>query len=290
MRGNLLAIAVCVLLAPGCGPGRQADSSPERRIALEGQSNFRDLGGYETTDGRTVKWGQLYRSGDLSKLTAEDVGRLHALGIRLVCDFRTNAEVEQRGKDQLSEGAGGYAIPISAGGEAKKLRALALESSDFSGVGPELMLETYRSLALDFAPAWKSMFARLSDAGNRPAIIHCSGGKDRAGVEAALVLRSLGVPMEAVVEDFLLTNEYRGDSIRKTLAGIQQDASEKRGVSAEEIDMSGMESLYLLRPEYLQAAFHAIDEEFGSFDAYLRDALGFDEAALKSWRDSMLEE
>ena len=108
-----VTLAFAALVLAGCGgvtptsldePPGKASAPPDRHIALAGQSNFRDLGGYRTTDGRTVKWGQVYRSGELGQCTGEDVATMETLGLRTVVSFLLPEEIEKHGPDRLPEG------------------------------------------------------------------------------------------------------------------------------------------------------------------------------------------
>lgn len=83
------------------GDGKGEELSEKRHISLEGQSNFRDIGGYKTTDGRTVKWGEVYRTGELPRLTDEDVAVLKKLDLQMVHNFLLEEEIAQRGQDRL---------------------------------------------------------------------------------------------------------------------------------------------------------------------------------------------
>ena len=91
---------------------KDAVKEHQRQIKLDGQANFRDLGGYRTTDGRSVKWGLIYRSGQLNELSDADLAKLKELDIRTVVDLRGTAEAESRGKDRLPEGVRSVGCPI----------------------------------------------------------------------------------------------------------------------------------------------------------------------------------
>ena len=94
---------------------RTSDHTERRHIRLDGQSNFRDMGGYETTDGKRVKWNQLYRSGELPRLSDNDVARLEKLGIITVINFLTEDEIKARGEDRLPPDVREISLPISRG-------------------------------------------------------------------------------------------------------------------------------------------------------------------------------
>ena len=112
---------------------------PSRLIPLEGQPNFRDLGGYKTDDGRTVKWGQVFRSGELSRLSDQDVSRFDQLGIRTVANFLTEADMAERGPDRLPEGVKKLPLPMESGslGELTQVISAARRTGDFSKVPPD---------------------------------------------------------------------------------------------------------------------------------------------------------
>jgi protein-tyrosine phosphatase len=121
-----------------------------RHVPLDGQSNFRDLGGYETVDGRQVKWGEVFRSGRLPGLSDADVDRLGSLGVRTVVNFLTPAEVEHAGEDRLPKGVREIAAPIAGGGDNLALLVLeARKTGDFSAVPPELNADIHRILVKD---------------------------------------------------------------------------------------------------------------------------------------------
>jgi protein-tyrosine phosphatase len=186
--------------------GDAAITTAERRVVLEGVPNFRDLGGYETADGRHVKWGQLFRSGTLFDLTPADVEEVDAIGIKLVCDLRSDYEVQSKPDKPVD--ATSVRVPIVD--ESTDVQAItnAVVSGDLDQLSPTLLLEGMPKIALDFDDEWNSLIERVSDPANRPTNVHCTAGKDRAGWASALILRTLGVPEETVMQDYLLSNDY----------------------------------------------------------------------------------
>jgi protein-tyrosine phosphatase len=260
----------------------------ERRIALEGQPNFRDLGGYAAADGRTVKWGQIYRSGELGKLTDADLATLDRIGIALVCDLRSDSEVTAL-PDPVA--AADQQIRLAINDESVDVAKItaAITAGDLSSLSPTLLLDGMPKIALDFSDNWRDLLLRVGDPANRPTNFHCSAGKDRAGWASAVILRALGVPEETVMADYLLSNDYRAEANAATVAQVRTLVAGVSGVPEDEVDMSNLVALLEVRPEYLQAALDAVDEKFGSFDAYLTDGLGLTEAQITALRDSLLE-
>ena len=273
------------LLIPAEGQPRL---TAERRLPLSGQVNFRDLGGYVTSDGRRVRWGQLYRSGDLSKLTEGDLAYLESLDLKLVCDLRVDYEVE-RSPDRLPEGAAWLSLPIR-GGEMPEVELYkTVDNGDFSGLDSDFLLHGNRLFVREFTPVYGQMLQRVTAGDDRPALVHCTAGKDRAGLGAAIILLVLGVPLETVFDDYLLSNIYREEWTRRTLGMIRQAAADRSGVPPESIDLAPAEALFAARRIYLAAALETIDQEYGSLERYIRAGLGLSPRARKAFQERLLE-
>ena len=188
----------------------------ERRVQLEGSVNFRDLGGYETTDGRRVKWGQVFRSDNLGRLTDRDVSYVQRMGIRLICDFRTPAEAEKL-PDRVprSDRIGYRHLPIQHGEHDPAGTFERIKNGDIEWMTEDFMTAGYLKNIDNFAPLWSQFFSTLADGSKRPLVFHCTGGKDRAGICAALILLSLGVPEETVIDDHGLSNLYIAEVLER---------------------------------------------------------------------------
>jgi protein-tyrosine phosphatase len=280
----LLAVA-CVA---ACGGGDLYAGMPDhvkkRHLALEGAPNFRDLGGYETSDGRTVKWGQLYRSDDLASLTDADLARVGSLGIELVCDFRASAEKASE-PDRLPAADPPEVAALEIGAESFMVKDLRerIQSGDTEGLDLRAMLiEGNRQFATTFAPQYAAMFERITKPENLPALVHCTAGKDRAGFASAMILSVLGVPRETVMSDYLLTNYYTAAATERRLLMIEV-------FSLFRADGDALRPLFGVEPAYLEAAFDAIDASYGDFDTYRREALGLDDAEVEAFRALALE-
>ena len=285
-RIALLSLALLAFTA--CGGGDLYAGMPDhvkrRHVALEGAANFRDLGGYATEDGHTVKWGLLYRSDNLAKLTDADLEKVSGLGLELVCDFRSEAE-KQAEPDRLpaANPPAVAAFPIGAEGFLVKDLRERIRSGDLDGLDlRQMMIEGNRQFATTFAPQYRAMFERVMKPENLPALVHCTAGKDRAGFASAVILSALGVPRETVMEDFLLTNHYTKAQTEKTLWMIKV-------FSLFRADRDALRPLFGVERAYLEAAFEAIDKSYGDFDHYRRDALGVDDTELAAFRALALE-
>jgi protein-tyrosine phosphatase len=283
----ILSLAVLAALT-ACGRGDLYAGQPEhvkrRHLALEGAANFRDLGGYPAADGHSVKWGLFYRSDNLAHLTDSDLEKVASLGIKLVCDFRSEPE-KQAEPDRLPAVDPPAVLALPIGTEsfmAKDLRE-RIGSGDLDGLDlRQMMLEANRQFATSFAPQYAAMFERISKPGNLPALVHCTAGKDRAGFASALILTLLGVPRETVMSDFLLTNHYTAAATERRLRMI-------RLYSLFRADTEALRPLFGVEREYLEAAFEAIEKAHGDFESYRRTVLGISDAELAAFRAVALE-
>jgi protein-tyrosine phosphatase len=172
--------------------------TPTRLLPLVGAYNFRDLGGYPTTDGRYTRWSHLYRSDTLAELTGEDLQMLREIGIASVIDLRTAKEVERTGIGVLGGEPIRYvnlSVLPEAGGEQ--------QAAPVNEIGD--VAERYLSYLEVGKSAFVESFAVMSDAESYPLVFHCHAGKDRTGVLSALVLGCVGVERSAIVDDYALT-------------------------------------------------------------------------------------
>jgi protein-tyrosine phosphatase len=189
---------------PGVTPGPGATVAAERRVGLNGPVNFRDLGGYKSTDGRRVRWGRLFRS-DALVLDDQDRQDLVGLGIRTVYDLRSDVEraaTPNRLPDEAPPGV--VALPlVSEKPEANPLAAI--DSTD----GEDFLAHLYRHILEHSAANFGAVLTGLSEADHLPAVFHCAAGKDRTGMVAAVVLSILGVPLDDILDDYELTSRYR---------------------------------------------------------------------------------
>ena len=279
---------VFFLLKPDKGSVREVSL---RRLPLAGAANFRDLGGYRTTDGRTVRWGQIYRSGELGHLTEADQRYLASLNIQILCDFRTRQEV-LRLPDRMPQDESGpmtvkqLASPIGdePGNQSQKLMREALAHDAQPEKLRLLMASAYESFALDGSPRFREAMREIAD-GHLPFVGHCTAGKDRTGLFSAILLTILGVPHDVVRDDYLLSNEYL-----LTPAALAQmsEALRAAAAGAPPPNPEVVRILAGVDERYLAAAFSAIDRRYGSFDAYRREALGLSGQDVDALRRALL--
>lgn len=249
----------------------------ERTVALPGGVNFRDLGGYRTADGRAVRWGQVYRAGSLAELSDDDVAALGALGLRLVCDLRSPDEVARR-PDRLPPGAAYDHRPIV--GEVGRLRRVVTLYRKRHRV-QELLEEVYRVMLDQNSATFAAVLRLAADPANRPLVIHCTAGKDRTGLVAALLLLALGVPEETVVADYTLSN-----LAFEVLAGrMRPEMSRLYSFGFGEVQLR---PFLLAEARTLRGALAYLRHRYGSLDWYFQRA-GLDDVVVERLRAELLE-
>lgn len=242
----------------------------DRDLHLASAPNFRDLGGYRTTDGRWVRMGLLYRSDQLDRLTSEDLARVAALGIGHIADLRTSGE-RRREPDTIPPGAVHEVMNVMADDEGSADLAQVMKLIR-AGQAYDYGLGIYgKFVSADSARnAYSLLLQRVSEADGRQAtLFHCTAGKDRTGWAAAVILTLLGVPRETVVADYLASNAALAEKNKKMLVSNPALAS---------LDRALLEPLLGVQPAFLDAAFAEVEQRYGSFDAYRRKALGIDNA------------
>ncbi|XOV87572.1 MAG: tyrosine-protein phosphatase [Pseudomonadota bacterium] len=248
-----------------------------RFLPLEGSINFRDFGGYETTDGRRVAWERLYRCGALSMLTPEAEADFAGLGITVICDLRRDDEAEMNPTPARAPFECRLHIPI-APGSSPMLR----ESLQRGGAPEEhirFMVDITREIARNHHAAYRTLFEELL-ATPGAFLLHCSAGKDRTGFGAALILTALGVDEETVMRDYLLTNEAQ--CLRRFMN------ERMRGNYGPSLDDESIEAITGVRAEYLQAALDEVARSHGSLQGYLEE-IGIDRHATAELRSRLLD-
>ncbi|MFT3821279.1 MAG: tyrosine-protein phosphatase [Rubrivivax sp.] len=243
---------------------------PERRLPLDGATNFRDLGGYRGHDQRPLRWRRLFRSDHLGNLSDADRRALAQLGVKRAFDFRGVQERAAATYDLPGLQQHSLAIEPSVAQRMTDLvqAGVVLDAAHMT----ELMHELYERLVDDNAARYAEWFEHLL-ADDSPLVFHCTAGKDRTGVAAALLLAALGVPRPVIEHDFLLTNQhYRRPVI--TSAVIPEDA---------------LAVLWGVRPSFLHTALETIEKRLGGLEGYLGKQMKLTPAARARLAASYLE-
>lgn len=229
----------------------------ERHLPMVGGYNFRDLGGFKTKEGRYTKWGKLFRADELSNLTEEDLQYLSSIPITSVIDFRAQSEVK-RTPDKLPHTVRfTYPIAITPGNLSSEGIQANLLSTNI-----DTQMKYMNRLLVSDPPcvrAFRIFFAIVQNNLSAPLIFHCSAGKDRTGMAAALVLYSLGVDEQTIMEDYLASKIYLSDKYDAFIAKYPR-----------------AESIFTVKKMFLQAGINQIKRDHGSVMDYLTKVLKVD--------------
>ena len=229
---------------------------------MQGGYNFRDLGGIRTTDGRSVKWGKLFRADELGRLTDTDLDYLSAIPLVTIVDFRFNEETT--------------ASPDKIPGSVKEYYNYAIKPGNISVSGLETMTtEQADSIMIDIytllvsypecVKCFRDFFTLLQNENNTPLLFHCSAGKDRTGLATAFILTALGVDESTILENYMLSNVYLEDKYAATKAKMPRIAP-----------------LFEVKPDFINVAMETINKNHGSLDNFLIKELGIDMDKMKS--------
>jgi protein-tyrosine phosphatase len=240
----------------------------DRIIELEGAVNFRDLGGYATADGRRTRWRVLFRADGLGELTGADLDILRQLRIRTVIDLRTGHELEQSRFDVDAHPVEFHHFPF--------IKSLS-NAEDFQRA-PGFLGAQYRQMLEDAAPQIVGAFSALAADDARPAVFHCTAGKDRTGLLSALVLSLLGVPEDTVVADYALSGAAMSRLRAKLLVKFPDGK-----LLTEDSD-----AIFSADPANMVALFAHLKERYGSVRAYA-SAIGVPDDVVERLREAMLE-
>ncbi len=242
------------------GNAQIADST-FRVVPVQGAYNFRDIGGYKTKEGHTVIPRKIYRAADISKLTDKDLELLTERNIHHVIDFRGTQEAAAA-PDRLWTGAEYTLCPAGSDHVGDPNDMISFLKDD------NFLLSFYGKPSVQYAgDRFRALFAHLMQMSDtdEALLYHCTGGRDRTGMATALILYTLNVPMDVIVEDYVASNFYLRNMNREMYTAL----AEKVGISVEQL-----EEKMKLRPEYLHAFFDVLTEEYGSVEAFLEKEFG----------------
>ncbi len=240
----------------------------ERRIPIHSIVNLRDLGGLPTKDGKVTQWGKLYRSGKLADLSKKDMKHFSSLGIKTVVDFRNDIEIKKDPNKYPKNSNINYVrvvIGDKEGNVQEALKKQVMKNRKDPNFDSKAFVENVNREFIDkYAHQYIPLMELLMDESNYPLLFHCTAGKDRTGLAAAIILGAIGVDKKDIMDDFMMSNYYRNDHNNKvlrkmTLIGVHQNVAQP---------------LLEVSDTYLQAAFDKMDENHGDMDTFLADQLG----------------
>lgn len=243
--------------------------------------NLRELGGYVTQqEKRVVKTGRLFRSGEISDLSVEEIQYLKTLGLSFICDLRTEEEQEQK-PNPVVEGVVNISIPAMGGAVAVQSLDQLLPALIRHGSAEDSFIAVYKQFVTDeqSIQAYQSLIRTLLRSEGQPVLWHCTAGKDRTGFAAAIILLLLDVPLEVIMEDYMKSSLYRQAANQKWMERIKEVVQNPEHVSL-------IQTFLGIKLEYLTAAIEEMVLVYGSTDNYLLEGLGISEserAQLQAW-------
>lgn len=250
------------------------------------KNNFRELGGYKTKDGRTIKKGVLFRSGALGYMSKREIAALEKIGLKSILDFRSRLE-EASFPDPPIEGATNYNISAIRDNEGNDVEysagamfAMALKEPGFDKIA-SLMRHVYSFIAFD-SEAYKKMFDLMLRE-RTPILFHCTQGKDRTGVAAILIMLALGVDEETILDDYVLTNKYRSKLIKASLNKHRILTRLSRNMHTFMWIQEGVDR------SFGEAVIKMIHKRYPSYEAFFEKEYDLTQADLEKLRDLYLE-
>lgn len=250
----------------------------QRYIDIPGAHNIRDLGGYVTKDGRTLKWRNIFRGGIMNNIDMNAIDQMKSLELCSICDFRTIAEqTASPDKWHDLEKLKMYPLPI---GEGRVDKLETLTASNFNPGKAHHLYKANRSYVKQEADKFRAFIDILLVESNYPILFHCTAGKDRTGFASIILLTLLGIDQKTILEDYLLTNKYTEAFIETHLQSISKHLG---------IEPDLLVTIFQAKESYIQGAFDAIDEDYGSFDNYLQKGLNITNQETEKLKAILLE-
>lgn len=252
----------------------------ERLVPLAGTYNFRDIGGYHTSDGRQVRWGRVFRSDHLADLTDDDRAAIIRLGVQVVVDFRGPHEHRVAPSALPDDGTiERIEMPIGDGSvEGVPLHALVVNRT-IDHFTVENMTSLYLGILRDHGDVFARIMVAAADADRHALVYHCTAGKDRTGIATALLLSTLGVDLATILDDFELTNRYRS---RRRVEELRPELHEQG------IDIDRFLPLFTAQRRSMSDALAATIAEYGSLEGYLLEVGGLDPSVPDRLREQLL--
>lgn len=262
-----------------------------RRLDIKKLHNIRDLGGEKTKEGKRIIPGKLIRSGKLENVPEDELDKLESM-LGTVVDFRSDGE-HNREPDVSIPGVDYHHLPIvetqapgiTREGEADvDLFGKLIHQPDKAR---DYMCDLYRNFILsDYSISQYARFVRiLLEEHDKAVLWHCTAGKDRAGMASVIVEEILGLPREEIIREYLLSDEYLAEDIHFLTNFIKKRAN----TDSEEADLA-LAYLFGAKREYIDTFYEAVDDRFGSFDAFIKEGLGLSEEEILKMRELYLED
>ena len=250
-----------------------------RLLPMDGSHNTRELGGYKTTDGKTIKWGKLFRSDKLSDISKTDQAYLQNLGIKKIVDFRSEQE-KAEDPNIIPTGISYVEMPISVDG-AMRSKIEAVLKGETDREVQSFLIDANKEFVTNYADVYENFLRGLIDE-DTPTLFHCTAGKDRAGFAAAITLIALGVSKEDVINDYMKTNAFTQERIEEILDQIEL-------MSLYQSDVEILRPLLGVEQIYIETAFRTAEDKYGSLENFIRDGLNISDEDIQKLRNKFLE-
>mgnify|MGYP000189293816 FL=1 len=258
-------------------------------IGVTSGRNFRELGGYETLSGKKIKMHKLLRTGNLADLSPFDKQFLTDYGAKYDVDFRSKEEVDNQ-PDRVPDGVEYIYDPVFSEdltNSSKSITDLDTQAHDDADFGFNHMHYAYEDM-IESEPAQKA-YRKFFDVllentvDGESVIFHCTAGKDRTGFGALLALSALGVPLNTIKKDYLLTNITTKDFVDSMVEHARQNGK-------NENVLQSIRDIQSVRSEYLDHAVKVLNDEYGGINNYLRDVMKLSSADIMKLRNIYLED
>ncbi len=257
----------------------------DRVKSFENVRNFRDFGGYQGTDGATVRAGSLFRSAQFGEASDADMAALETYRIKVQADLRRPDERERHGHRWPVQGVTVLASELGSAAQAPHVRFLSEVAVD-APKARGWMVDYYRQAPfkpqhVETFSAWFAALATLED--GDAAVVNCAAGKDRTGILCALTHHVLGVDRDTIFADYELTNEA---------ANVDDRLPEMARMFNQHIGKDYADEVYHpfvgVSAEFLHGALDSMTAQAGSIEAYLADTLGVGAAETEQLRAKFL--
>ncbi|RMC38661.1 tyrosine-protein phosphatase [Lactobacillus sp. ESL0236] len=257
-------------------------------IPIKNGRNFRELGGYKTIDGKTIKKHKLLRTANWATLDKADLQFLQDYGAKYIVDFRSKDEVNQE-PDRVPEGVTYKFDPVFSEdltNSSKGIDEIISQENDDPKAGFNHMFIAYDDMIKSESAqkAYRKFFDILlaNTESDKSVLFHCTAGKDRTGLAAILILSALNVPLATIRADYLFTNTATKDFVNNFL----QKAKDK---GANDVAISNLKDLQTVCPEYFDYVINTINKNYGSLENYLHDIMRLTDDKIAQLRKIYLD-